>query len=192
MPTNDQGLSRADVNPTLRIPFTRWPFLTVNSTVSWRGTYWTESCVTQTPGRRYALHRREPGADPGSHRPEFFDFQTRITGPVFNRIWNTPGNGYAEKFKHVIEPTLAIQHATAIDKFDQIVRLDGTDFIVGNMTRFTYGVANRLYAKKETSREILSATISQSYYTDERGPQYDPGESERIRRAAQTNFAPCG
>ena len=50
---------------------------------------------------------------------------------MFNRIWNTPGNGYAEKFKHVIEPTLTIQRTTAIDNFDRIVQLDGTDYTVG-------------------------------------------------------------
>ncbi len=156
---NDQGLTRADVNPTLRIPFTRWPFLTLNSTVSWRGTYWTESLegnaqVPEPIGRR------------------FFDLQTRITGPVFNRIWNTPGNGYAEKFKHVIAPTVTIQRVTAIENFDRIVRLEGADFATGT-TRISYGVSNRLYAKKDTSREILSATLSQSYYTNALAAQYD-------------------
>ena len=29
--------------PTLRFPFTKWPFLTFNSSVGCRGTYWTES-----------------------------------------------------------------------------------------------------------------------------------------------------
>ena len=44
-PSHDQGLTRVDFAPTVRIPFTQWPFLTVNSTVGWRGTYWTESLV---------------------------------------------------------------------------------------------------------------------------------------------------
>ena len=39
----NHGLTRLDVNPTIRFPFTSWPFLTVNSCVGWRGTYWTES-----------------------------------------------------------------------------------------------------------------------------------------------------
>jgi len=48
-----------DVNPTLRVPFTKWQFLTVNSVVAWRGTYWTESLddtkqqVEDPIGRRY-------------------------------------------------------------------------------------------------------------------------------------------
>jgi LPS-assembly protein len=157
----DQGLSRFEVNPTIRVPFTRWPFFTVNSSVSWRGTRWTESLddsKTQVPdpiGRQY------------------FDFQSRLTGPVFNRIWNTPGNGYAEKFKHVVEPSLSIQRVTAIDNFDRIVQLDGSDFTRGSVTSLRYALGNRLYAKKTTSREILSATLSQSYYTDARAADLD-------------------
>ena len=158
---SDQGLSRVDVNPTLRIPFTRWPFLTINSAVSWRGTYWSESLDSSRIQVPEGLGR------------SYFDFQSRMTGPVFNRIWNTPGNGYAEKFKHVVEPTLVIQRTTAIDEFDRIVQLDGMDYIVGDVTRFTYALTNRLYAKKESSREIVNLGLAQSYYTDARAAQFD-------------------
>src|SRR5699024_6300678 len=117
-------------NPVVRIPFTRWQFLTVNSSVSWRGTYWTESLdsagvqVPQGVGRR------------------FFDLRARVTGPVFNKIFNTPGSSYAEKFKHVIEPTLDLQRVTAIDVFDRIVRIDSVDQIPGSVTKITYGLNN--------------------------------------------------
>jgi LPS-assembly protein len=158
---NDQGLSRFDVSPTLRIPFTRWPFLTINSAVSWRGTYWSESLDSSRVQVPDGLGR------------SYFDFQSRITGPVFNRIWNTPGNGYAEKFKHVIEPTFSIQRTSAIDQFDRIVPLDGLDYIVGDVTRFSYALSNRLYAKKQSSREIVNVGLSQSYYTDARAAQFD-------------------
>ena len=173
-----QGLSRMDVNPTLRVPFTRWPFLTVNSSVSWRGTYWTESLdaagdqIESTLGRQY------------------FDLQSRITGPVFNRIFNTPGGGFAEKYKHVIEPTLTIQRTTAIDEFEQIVKLEPGDFTRGGVTRFTYGLANRLYAKKEVSREIVSLTVNQTYYTEEGAAQYDRNyQSSYSEDARPTNFS---
>ena len=176
--TSDTGLTRFDVNPSLRIPFTRWQFFTVNSAVSWRGTYWTESLLddqsTQVP---VGIGRR------------FFDFTTRITGPVFNRIWNTPNNGYAEKFKHVIEPSLSITRVTAIDNFKRIVKLDGVDNYIGT-TRFNYGLSNRLYAKKESSREILSASISQSYYTDANAAQYDQQLASGYATGAPTHFNP--
>jgi LPS-assembly protein len=177
--TQDQGLTRLDVNPTIRVPFTRWPFMTLNSTVSWRGTYWTESLDENRAQVPIGVGRR------------YFDFQTRITGPVFNRIWNTPGNGYAQKFKHVVEPTLSIQRTTAVDNFDRIVQLEGADYTVGSSTRYSYGVANRLYAKNETSREILTATISQSYYTDARAAQYDRQyQSSFTSGSAPTHFSP--
>jgi LPS-assembly protein len=176
--TSDQGLSKFDFNPTLRIPFTRWQFLTVNSAVSWRGTYWTESL--NTGGVQV----------PESIRRQFFDFSSRITGPVFNRIWNTPNSGYAQKFKHVVEPTLTIQRVTAIDNFSRIVQLEGNDFTVGSVTRYTYGLANRLYAKKTTSREILSATLSQSYFTNAQASRYDTQNQSGFGTTAPTNFNP--
>jgi LPS-assembly protein len=174
---NDQGVTRVDVNPSIRVPFTRWPFLTVNTSVWWRGTYWTESLdagvqVSDGIGR------------------QFFDVQSRITGPVFNRIWNTPGRGYAEKFKHVVEPTLTIRRTTAIDNFDRIVRLEGTDFDRGDLTRFVYGLSNRLYAKKQASREIASITLSQTYYTDPDAAQYDRQYQTSFSGTAPTHYSP--
>ena len=176
--TADQGLGKLDFNPTLRVPFTKWQFLTVNSAVSWRGTYWTESlnaANTQVPD---------------SIRRQYFDFNSRITGPVFNRIWNTPGNGYAEKFKHVIEPTLTIQRVTAIDNQARIVKLEGSDFTVGSVTRFAYGLANRLYAKKGTAREILSVGLSQSYFTNAEASRYDTQNQSGFGNTAPTHFNP--
>lgn len=175
----DQGLTRLDVTPTVRVPFTRWPFFTVNSSVSWRGTYWTESLdavgrqIDDSIGRQY------------------FDFQARVTGPVFNRIFDTPDNGFASRWKHVIEPTLLVQRITAIDNFDRIVQLESPDYVVGNVTRYTYGVANRLYAKKEIAREVASVTLSQTYYTDQRAAQYDRNyETSYSGQARPTNFSP--
>ena len=66
---SDQGLTRMDVNPTLRVPFTKWQFLTVNSVVAWRGTYWTESLDDNNQQVEDPIGRR------------YFDLQTRVTGP---------------------------------------------------------------------------------------------------------------
>ncbi|HXG56767.1 MAG TPA: putative LPS assembly protein LptD [Vicinamibacterales bacterium] len=180
---NDRGLTRLDVNPTVRVPFTKWPFLTVNSVVSWRGTRWSESLdanrmqVEEKFGRSY------------------FEFQSRITGPVFNRIWNTPGNGYAEKFKHVVVPTLSVQRTSTIDGFGRVVVLDGIDSIVGGVTRYTYSLANRLYAKKESSREIATIDFSQTYYTLATAAQFDRNYQSSFTtvdpsKAAESNFSP--
>jgi lipopolysaccharide assembly outer membrane protein LptD (OstA) len=158
---SDQGLTRVDVNPVLRVPFTKWPFFTINSSVSWRGTYWTESLVDRVQVE-------------DSIKRQFFDLQARLTGPTLNRIWNLSGGGYAEKIKHVIEPNFIVQRVTAIDNRASIVPLESTDYTVGGTTMVLYGVTNRLYAKKEVSREILSVVVNQKYYSVPGAAQFDP------------------
>ena len=155
--STDTGLSRFDVFPRIRVPFTKLPFLTFNSSIGFRETYWTESLDDATPRLRVAesLHRR------------YLSMGTTITGPVFQKIYNTPARTYAQKFKHVIEPTLTLERTTAIENFDNIIRFDSTDNVKGRMTSATYGLSNRLYAKKDSSREILAVSLTQSYYTDE-------------------------
>ena len=158
---NERGLTRIDVFPSVRIPFTKWPFLTFNTAIGFRETYWSDSL-----------------ADNGTRIPDpierhYFTISSTITGPVFTRIWNTPKRTYAQKFKHVIEPTFRISRVTPIDNFKNIVALDSTDYVVGKVTSFQYGLNNRLYAKKENAREILSVAITQSYYTDGRAASVD-------------------
>ncbi len=177
----DQSLTRFDVLPRVRIPFTKWQFLTANSTVAFRSTYWTESRdqsgkqVAQGIGRNYV------------------DLQSQVTGPVLNRIWTFPGSKYAEKLKHSIQPFFNVERVSSIDNFDRIVQIDSTDTIVGQTTRIAYGVANRLYRKPAgngQSREILNATIGQSYYTDARAAIYDRYYQTSFNGTAPSSFSP--
>ena len=103
---------------------------------------------------------------------QFFDLYSRVTGPVFSRIFNS-GETDGLKLKHVIEPVFAIRRRSAIDVFDRIVQLESPDYIVGNVWEFSYGLNNRLYAKRTSSREVLNVALNQSYYTDARAAQYD-------------------
>jgi lipopolysaccharide assembly outer membrane protein LptD (OstA) len=175
-PANDQGLTRLDFAPMLRIPFTRWPFLTVNSTIGWRATYWTESLVD---GQQVS----EPIGR------QFFDFSSRITGPVFSRIFNA-GATEGLKLKHVIEPIVTFRRTTAIDEFDRIVNLEGgTDYIVGDIWQVSYGINNRLYAKRTISREVLSVAMTQSYYTNALATLYDQNyQSSSYGSTPQSKF----
>jgi lipopolysaccharide assembly outer membrane protein LptD (OstA) len=173
----DQGLTRLDVNPVLRFPFRRWPFLTANSVVAWRGTYWTESLDDDGAQVPDALGR------------QYFDFNTRITGPVFNRVFNPPDDA-GTKFKHVIEPTLSIQRLTAIDQFDRIPKLEGGDYTVGNVTRYSYALSNRLYAKRQVSREVASVTLTQTYYTDANAARFDRDYQSSFTAQKPTHFSP--
>ena len=124
----DQSLTRFDLLPRIRIPFTKWQFLTANSTAAFRTTYWTESRDPQGQQIEQGISRN------------YYELQSQVTGPVLNRIWSFPGNAYAEKLKHSIQPYFNIQRVSAVDNFDQIVQIDGADTIVGNTTRVGYGV----------------------------------------------------
>ena len=180
----DSGLQRFDINPTIRIPFTKWPFLTFNSSATWRGTYWTESLDPTSEEQGLGLSR-------GKQIPEgvtrtFLDVQSQITGPSFVKVWDTPNSGYAERMKHVIEPWVNFSRLTAIDNFDEIVQLEGIDSIYGGGTQVRYGINNRIYARRQevspvtvgvppaaVAREIVSVALMQSYYTDSRAARFD-------------------
>jgi LPS-assembly protein len=181
----EQGLTRFDWTPLVRVPLTKWPFLTVQSSLAWHNTYYTESL--ELPAR---VQVNEPIFR------QYLDFQTEVVGPTFVKIWDTPRNGYAEKFKHVIEPSLVLQRTTAIDEFDRIVQLETTDYVVGNTTRLQYGITNRFLARRQergrpTAREFLTIALTQSYYTDPLASQYDRVYASSFNAfLRQSNFSP--
>ncbi len=181
----DSGLNRFDVNPVLQIPFTRWPYLTVNSAISWRSTYWTESLDEATNLQvPFGIGRA------------FFDMQSQIVGPTFMKVWDTPDSNYAERMKHVIEPWVTLRRVSAIDNFDQIVQLEGIDSIVGGVTQVSYGLNNRLYARRTEgeqegiAREILNVAVVQSYYTDALAAKFDRRFRSSFSGAPPSNFSP--
>ena len=89
----DQGLNKFEFSPQVRVPFTKWPFLQLNGVVAL-----PQHLVLGEPGRR----RRARSRSPLFRR--YLDLRGEVVGPTFTRVWDTPDNGYAEKFKHVIEP----------------------------------------------------------------------------------------
>jgi LPS-assembly protein len=161
------GLKRIDLVPTLRFPFTRLQYLTFNSSIRYHETFWSESYAPRESAAERPVRIAE-----GVHR-RYFDLTSSITGPVFTKIFNTPGSGYAQKFKHVIEPSLIISRKTNFDNALRIIPLEGTDYVVGGHTDYTYAINNRFYAKKESAREILNVSLQQTYYTDENAATVD-------------------
>ena len=180
----DSGVGRFDLNPQVRYPFKRWQWFTVNTTASWRTTYYDRS---------YLVNDQTAITDDDLFR-QYVAVSANAVGPVFNRVWNTPDNGYAERFKHTIEPFLGVQRTTAINDYDRIIKTDSTDSMVGNSTNYSYGLNNRLYAKRRIgtttqAQEILAVELRQSYYTDARSSQNDP-QYAAIYNTAPTHFSP--
>jgi LPS-assembly protein len=194
----DQGLTRLDITPQIRYPFKKWQWFTVNSTFSWRDTYYTRS---QDPETAVPLTNPNGVVDASINR-RFFTAQAQITGPVFNRIWDTPDNGFAEKFKHSVEPYLTVARTSSIDNYANIVKIDGTDTIIGGNTSFVYGVTNRFFAKRHAaagrpavSSEILDVQLEQTYYTEAAAAAVDPRYATSFTTlpsdvTAQSNFSP--
>jgi LPS-assembly protein len=169
----DQGLQRFDISPTIRVPFNKWPYLTFNSSIAYHFTRYSESYVLQPNGRLGGI----PEDAPLTRR--YWDLRTDIVGPKFTKVWDTPDNGYAEKYKHTIEPMFTIQRLTSFDDYDRIPKLEGYDFTYGGTTRIAYGIVNRFTAKRRAgesaarTRDFLTLGLTQSYYSDPNASLYD-------------------
>lgn len=183
---SDLGAFRLDAFPTLRAPITRWPFFNVIGNLGVRTTYFSESLVPTGVGEQKVQ------APVGLWR-RYAEMRADITGPVFTRIF-TPQNAIADRLKHLIEPNLSITRVTNIENQDLIPTTGSAfDTVIGGVTRLTYGVTNRVLVRKERTRtpdmddataaslaalsaaprELMTVSISQSYYTDARASQLD-------------------
>jgi LPS-assembly protein len=181
--TDDRTLTRIDFSPRLRFPLKRWQWITIDSSLAWRDTFYSRS---QDPTTLAVL-------DAHLNR-QFFTLQTDVKGPVFNRVWDTPDNGYAEKFKHSIEPFFTATRTTAANDFGRVV--GGIDnAVVGDSTRYTYGINNRLHAKRtlgqsSQSQEIASLNVRQTYYTDARAALVDAEYGTSFTGTQPSSFSP--
>jgi LPS-assembly protein len=167
-PETRLALFRSDGLAMLRVPLQLGQALSLDGSVQVRRTDWSVSRDSQTGAFvNVPLTRR------------LIETRFSLRGPKFTRVFNTPGNGFAERFKHVIEPVVSVERTSSFDRFQQIVQFDGVDTILGGVTRVNYGIKNSLLARVRTGdgppdiREILSLDFSQTYYTNKLAAQYD-------------------
>ncbi len=169
--TVDKSLNQVDVLPSLRVPLSTLPFLTVNATVAYRTTYFSESLAAD---QRTQLDEAVTRS--------YADLRADLVGPVFSRVFS-PNNAFAERMKHVIEPTFSVQRRTTIENQERVPNVQGRyDTVIGGTTQLSYGLANRLLVRKRAAegaqagapQELLNVSVRQSYYSDERASQYDP------------------
>jgi lipopolysaccharide assembly outer membrane protein LptD (OstA) len=184
----NRSVDRFDFSPTIRYPFKKWQFFTVNSTIQWRDTFYSRSLDP--------AGLDNPGADTTvaqSLNRQYTTLQAQITGPVFSRVFNTPGNGYAEKFKHTIEPVFTVARITGIPTnqtpgavdangvaTSRIITNDSTDSVVGGTTNLSYGLNNHFMAKRKIGQatqtvEFLTVSLGQTYYSNSNASAYDTG-----------------
>ena len=112
---------------------------------------------------------------------QYFTLRSDVVGPVLAKIWDTPGSGYSERMKHLIEPTFAFEYISPIPNARNVLTLsDSSDVIPGGSARLTYGINNRLLARARTSDgsagttvQFLTVGIQQTYYATERSSLND-------------------
>jgi len=132
--------SRFDLNPELSLPLSL-PFLQVTPTVEGRYTYYGESFDANG----------DPTGEP--LRRSYLESSVEVRGPTFARVFNTPGNFYSEKYKHVIGPEVVYRYRTGIDDFDNIVRFDAVD-TVRDTNQIQYSIVQSLLAKRPVSGNV--------------------------------------
>lgn len=159
---SDSTLGRFDLAPSLRAPLSRLSFLSVNTSAAYRQNYvWPRVMdPTAAPVLR-GLTRQD------------FSLQTDIIGPVFSKIWDTPGSTYSERMKHVIEPAFSVNYVTEVNARTPLITAPTTVQASKASTRYTYGLTNRLFARAPLvdgagggTREFLTIGVQQTYYTD--------------------------
>jgi LPS-assembly protein len=192
----NDGLSRFDIVPAVRFPFNKLAFLTFNTTAQFRNTFWSESQLTEI------VNGVEVPAVPATRLPasiarRFVELTADVNGPTLVRIWDAPKSSYAQRFRHSIEPFAQVLYRTSIDNYNAIPKIESADNIVGNATSYSYGMNTRFYAKRTVDgpraipREVISATIKQTYNTDARSVLSDADQRSRNPAIAPTShFTP--
>jgi len=167
--TSDRGLNRLDVLPTVRAALSRLSFLSFNTSASYRTTYYSRSADDRGRVIDEPIFRR------------YLSLRSDMVGPVLTKIWDTPGSGYSERMKHLIEPTFALEYIPTIRNSSNVLTLsDSSDQVPGGSTRLTYGVNNRLLARTRTSDgspgttiQFLTVGVQQTYYVTDRASLND-------------------
>jgi hypothetical protein len=189
-PTTNRSLWRFDGGPGIRAPLSSLPYLTATGSASYRVTHWLESYDPLTGEQvPVALTR------------QLLTLSAQVVGPVFSRVFQTPDNGYADRFKHLIEPSFGIQRTSPFLDFNRVVKNDYTvDSLTGGTTKIDYKLTNRLMARRKNknaapgapgiAREILSVDIGQTYYSDSLATSYDPNYQSSTAAPTPTNFTP--
>ncbi len=183
VPTTDHSVLRFDASPRVRASLSTLPFLSVSTTGAWRLTHWRES---------YDPVTRENLPVPISRN--VVELRADALGPVFSRVFQPKNNGYAERFKHLIEPRFSIQWISPYRDQAQIVPNDwGVDTLVTGTTNIAYSLTNRLLARRRgvagapgTVRDILTVSLSQTRYSNALAAQYD----NNYNSAAANSYSP--
>ena len=155
---NNQTRSQSlNFQPTLTLPFTAIPWLTLNTSVS--ATY-NLYFQTYSPNTRKVVNE-----------PLFSDnyiIRTELIGPVFSKIYYDSQN--RAKLKHIIEPSLNYVYETPISSFNRIITTTGRHY---RAHQLNYSLTNQFIIKQNgMPKTLLEFGVNQTFFLvpDEESP----------------------
>jgi hypothetical protein len=134
-------------SPVLSLPFSKIPWLTINTSLASNFVYYAQSYA---PNTRLIIND-----------PVFlsnYEVGVEWTGPVFYRIYQSAGG--ETKINHVIEPTISYRYDSPVNEADRII----TPYGFFRYHQLTYGLTTRVLVKRDMPREVFTWGISQTYY----------------------------
>jgi LPS-assembly protein len=146
---------RADVHPTISIPWKTLPWLSLTALAGGRWTEYTDStnpARTTFTGEAFSRTYGEAGLS--------------LVGPSFSRIYDGSIATFG-KFKHVIEPRVDYEYVSDVDDPLLIPSFDEVDSALGR-NQVRYAIVNRLLAKAADAKaggatEVASLEIAQTH-----------------------------
>ncbi len=147
---------RADLHPTLSLPWKTVPWLSLTARGGGRWTGYTDStdeAHTRFEGQSLARSYAEAGAS--------------LVGPSFSRIYEASIGPFG-RFKHVIEPRVDYEYVSEVSDPLKIPVYDEVDTSLGR-NQIRYAIVNRLLAKPADAKaggganEIASLEFAQTH-----------------------------
>jgi LPS-assembly protein len=166
--TQPASWTQYELAPTLSRPL-RVSFLEVDPSLGYRYTRYGSRILLDEKG---IPQKDEHGEFQRESRPierSFFESSLEMRGPTFARVFDTPGLGYSERFKHTIGPEVKWTHTTPLADFAGIPPSGAQDRLAGAST-IEYALVQRIYAKRRgpsgtaMPHELLSWRLTQPYY----------------------------
>ena len=173
--------SRFDIAPVLSRPL-RVSFLEVNPEVAYRFTrYGVTNAVNED---------EESGLFGDPLNRTFWESRVSVRGPIFSRVFHTPGLGYSDRFKHTIGPEITWTYRTRVEGYNAIPKFDGQDYFLGT-NQVNYSLVQRFFSKRRVGGgravpyEFLSWRLMQTYYV-----QISDGQSNFDPNYSSSAFGP--
>jgi hypothetical protein len=145
----DADYYRADLFPTLSLPWAPVGWLDINPLARFRWTYYTQH-QRELAGPPDTPNTREVVDDPLSR--QLFSAGLEIIGPKLYRVFERPDKPGSTRYKHAIETHFVWGYAEPFDRTNDIIPFDEVDRVSGSGNQINYALVQRLFAQRPRAR----------------------------------------